>query len=90
MICRSNLPLVIVSPSGQIASYFDNSAEAARLLSISKSCIDRALRTGGFYLQRKWVYEQEYRKAWMEGRTHEYAYNYREYKRSVAKQAYYR
>lgn len=85
--CHSK-PIVIVSPSGEIASYFESPAEAARILSLSKACIQRALRTGNFYLRRKWVYEEAYREKWMSGRHHEYAYDYDEQKRQAISNAY--
>ena len=68
-------PVVSITPSGEINGYFESLSEAGRLHGSDIHGVWKALNYGSYFRKMRWMYEEDYRKYWMEGRTSELAYN---------------
>lgn len=71
-------PIVAISQKGEILAYYDSIAEAARMNGFSGSSISNAISCGGTSYRVRWMKEAEYRNIWMEGKTGELKYSYKE------------
>lgn len=69
------IPIVSVDEKGEMAGYFDSTAQAARCLGMHLGNLHRAVRKGRICKGKRWMYESDYRDYWMEGRTGELAYS---------------
>lgn len=71
-------PIVAVGRNGEVLSYYESIAEAARMNGFSESAISYAISRGGTSHHIKWMKESDYREMWMNGRTDELSYSYRQ------------
>lgn len=80
-------PIVSIDGKGEIAGYFESTAQAARCLGMYVANLHRAVRKGRLCKGKKWMYESDYRDYWMEGRTNELAYSEHEIRSQRAARA---
>ena len=66
--------VVAVNPDGSMAGCFDSIKVAHEKYHLTRHLIVRSCRQGGLYRGYRWMFEDEYRKAWLEGRTADLAY----------------
>lgn len=67
-------------------SGYDNVQEAARINRSSPNNIWLAINKGTFHHKHKWMWEEDYRKFWFEGRTDELRNSFKEFRSKVAKE----
>lgn len=62
---RPAFVVVSVNPDGTVDAVYNSAAEAAKDLNFDKSTINRYCRTGKIGMGKKWFYEEDFRKAYM-------------------------
>ena len=78
-------PIVAIDADGSMCGYFDGIVYAARKYHLTAGKISEACKTGRIYYGLKWMYDEEYRKLWLEGRTHELAFKRTKYNQPMKK-----
>ena len=68
-------PVVSIAPNGEINGYFESILQAANIYGTNMQAIWKALNYGTYCRKMHWMYEEDYKRYWMEGRTSELAYN---------------
>ena len=67
-------PVVAIKPDGSIAGYFDFIKDAVEKYGMDRHSITDSCKRGTICRGLKWMYEEDYRKYYMECRTNELAY----------------
>lgn len=70
--------VVAIGRDGEILSYYESIAEAARMNGFSESAISHAVSSGGLSHRIRWMDEQSYRDIWMKGKTDTLKYSYKQ------------
>lgn len=66
--------VVAVNTDGTMAGCFDSIKVAHEKYHLTRHLIVRSCRTGSLYRGLRWMFEDEYRKAWLEDRTDQLRY----------------
>lgn len=66
--------VVAINTDGSMAGCFDSIKTAHDKYHLTRYLIVKSCRTGSLYRGLRWMFEDEYRKAWLEGRTDELRY----------------
>lgn len=77
--------IVAVDADGSMCGYFERIVDAARKYNLTAGKISDACKTGHLYYGLKWMYNDDYHKLWLEGRTHELAYKRTKYTQPMKK-----
>ena len=72
--CSQEKSIVAVNTDGTMAGCFDSIKVAHEKYHLTRHLIVRSCRTGSLYRGLRWMFEDEYRTAWLEGRTDELRY----------------
>ena len=67
-------PVVAVKPDGSMGGYFEFIRDACLIYGMDWHSITDSCKRGTICFGFRWMYEEEYRKYWLQGRTHELAY----------------
>ncbi len=67
-------PVVAVKPDGSMGGYFEFIRDACLIYGMDRHSITDSCKRGTICFGFRWMYEEEYRKYWLQGRTHELAY----------------
>lgn len=79
--------VVSVAPSGDIIGSFDSITQAAQAIGTTVHNLWRTIRQQTFCRKLRWMYEEDYRELWMQGRTGELAYNRRQLRKDHIREA---
>lgn len=80
---KKGKPVVAVNSKGEVVGAYRNVQEAARVNSSQQNNIYKAISQKTYHKKVMWMWEEEYRTYWMEGRTDELRHSYREWKRDM-------
>lgn len=66
--------VVAVKPDGSMGGFFEFIRDACTIYGMDRHSITNSCRRGTICFGFRWMYEEEYHKYWLQGRTHELAY----------------
>lgn len=66
--------VVAVKPDGSMGGFFEFIRDACLIYGMDRHSITKSCRRGTICHGFRWMYDEEYHKYWLEGRTHELAY----------------
>ena len=82
---RKGKAIVAINGKGEIVSGYDNVQEAARINHSHPNNIWLAIQKGTFHHKHKWMWEEDYRTLWFEGRTDELRHSFKEFRSRTVK-----
>lgn len=68
-------PVVAINTKGEVIGYYKSMSEASRMNNLYFSLIYKATHKGMYVHGIRWMFEEEYRKYWLYGRTAELQYS---------------
>jgi len=77
--------IVAVGNDGAMAGYFEKIMDAVRKYGFTAGKLGEAIKTGKVYYGFKWMLDDDYKKLWLEGKTHELAFERTKYNRPMTK-----
>lgn len=75
--------VVSLNAKGEVLGYYESMKEAGRAAGVDPCTISNAVRMGVWCRKHLWMYEEDYRKHWMNGDVSKLGRSYKEYRKEV-------
>lgn len=66
--------IVAVNSDGTMAGYFESMYDLCRIYHLTNHHVAVSCNTGKLYRGMRWMWDADYKRLWLEGRTHELRY----------------